>query len=563
MPVFDVTTPDGRKLRITAPEGATKEQVIARAKEHVAAPSTEPSAPQGSTVGGLAKSLGTGVVRGAEGLAGLPGDVTTALGKGLDWLGAPPRARSIGGPTTSDIIGAETKVTGGLHEPTTTGEKFASSIGEFVPSTALGPEGKLAKLLAAIGGGVGSEAAGQATAGTAAEPIARVVGGAAGGMLPRAGAKAVTPFNIPANRQQSANILASEGVKPTAGDITGSRALKYMENQLGEAPGSGGAYSKTAGKIGDQYTAAVLRKVGENADRATPDVIDRAFKRIGKQFDDLSSRNTAQIDHRYVNDLDQAKKDYDHLFVDPLKAPLVKSVYDRAYNQIAKGLAMPGDVYKAQRSQIDRMRRANSGDPELSHFLGDIKEAMDGLMERSIARNNPQDLGAWKDVRRQYRNILVVQKAATGAGEAAAEGIITPARLRQATVAQDRRGYARGKGDFADLSRAGTHLMSPMPQSGTAPRELAQNIPAALAGATVGTLAGGPLMALPAAAGAAFGPGMTGRALMSPKVQEWLINQYLANAQTPGLSSSAARAVIEEMGRQNERPRITVTPGNQ
>ena len=65
-----------------------------------------------------------------------------------------------------------------------------------------------------------------------------------------------------------------------------------------------------------------------------------------------------------------------------------------------------------------------SGAPDfqVKKFLGSVQDSLDGLMERSIQANNPADLGAFKEVRNQYRNFLVLQKAATGASEAARAG---------------------------------------------------------------------------------------------------------------------------------------------
>ena len=45
------------------------------------------------------------------------------------------------------------------------------------------------------------------------------------------------------------------------------------------------------------------------------------------------------------------------------------------------------------------------------------------------------------------------------------------ARKNGDTVTQNRRAYARGQGDFADLARAGEGVMKPLPNSGTAPRQ--------------------------------------------------------------------------------------------
>ena len=42
--------------------------------------------------------------------------------------------------------------------------------------------------------------------------------------------------------------------------------------------------------------------------------------------------------------------------------------------------------------------------------------------------------------------------------------------LRAALVAQNRRSYARGTGDFNDLVRAGNQVLDKLPESGTAAR---------------------------------------------------------------------------------------------
>src|SRR5690606_21491154 len=143
--------------------------------------------------------------------------------------------------------------------------------------------------------------------------------------------------------------------------------------------------------------------------------------------------------------------------------------------------------------------------------------------------------------REQYRNLLAIEQAATRAGEAAAEGIISPANIRNAAVNQGRRAYARGKGDFSDLARSGSMLLSPLPDSGTAGRLRAQNLAALgpmLGGAIVGGGAGayqsGDMTgALAGAAVGAMAPRVAGRALMSQPVQRYLSNQAVTGEMSP------------------------------
>lgn len=504
-----------------------------------------------------------GLAKGAAGMLALPGDV----GAIAQSLGVPDAPQKVGKVRPEAHVPTSDELMGGFggpvskflkDKPATEGGKYAESIGEFVPGMVGGGGGLVRKGIQAVAGGVGSEKAGELAKEYLPEheTAARVVGGLFGQGLPAVVRRAVAPSTISPTREAMGQTLRQEGVEPTAGDLTGSRTMKYAEHGLGDAPGSGGAYHAAREQQGEQYTRAILRRVGENADRAEPEVVDRAFSRIGNDFDTLSARNSATLDNQYLNDVAHAQLEYDHLFADPLRRPLVQNVVDHAFNQLQQSRTMTGEQYQALRSRIERMRRGNAKDPELSDFLGEVRRSMDDLMERNIQRNNPGDLGAWRDARRQYRNMLTVEKAATGAGEMAAGGIISPAKLRQALVSQSRRGYARGQGDFADLARAGEGLLKPPPTSGTAERAWMHAILAAL-GAGLGEMAGGNMLALPAAMAGVAAPGVAGRALMSGPAQAYLKNQIARSlginpttldALTPGKMDALVRSALAAHG---------------
>lgn len=361
-----------------------------------------------------------------------------------------------------------------------------------------------------------------------------LIGGPVGALAPVVGAllsRAVTPFKTSAARTQAANVLRNEGVDVTAGQRTGSHALRYAESELGG--------QKAAGMMerqGEQFTAAALKKAGITADRATPDVIDDAYTRIGREFDGLASRNALEPDQKMISDLQGAVQDYASLVPQTYRAPVIQNVVSDILQTVSlrgpNGTnAIQGSSYQALRSTLDRAARGTN-DPHLARALREIKDTLDDAMERSIAKNNPADAGAWRDVRRQYRNMLVLEKAATGAGENAAMGLISPSHLRNAAVNQSRRGYARGKGDFADLARAGEALMKPLPNSGTpgrtAVRALGTSVPALL-GAGGGASVGGPLGAIAGSVAGAALPKVVGALMMSKAGQAYLSNQVAAS----------------------------------
>lgn len=459
-------------------------------------------------------------------------------------------------PTSSGIQKQIEKVTGDFYEPKTTAGKYAGSITESIanPISYVGPGGAGIKALLAGLGGAGGEAGEQLTG----SPWGRIAGGTLASLVPRGAARTITPLPISKDRKDMVDILRKEGIEPTAGQVSGRKSIKFAESALGDTLGAGGKTTEKLGKIEDQVTRAALRRVGVNADRATPDVVNQAFRDIGGEFDRLAARNNARLDPAYMQEILNHQQQYDFLFSDPLKAPIVKHVIEQATNAAVKSPTMTGTQYKSVRSMIERMRRNRSTDPEVSLFLGEVRDSMDDLMERNIVRNNPADAGKWAEARRKYRNMLVIENAVGGSKEEAAFGIITPTRLSNAVEKQSKRNKVRGKGDFADLSRASSALLKPVPTSGTSERLITHAIPAALGGAA-GTLAGNhDVKDILIMLGTAGAPAMSGRALMSNPVQNYLKNQRASGLlnRLPSKTVTALRAALGQAmkNRQQRQP---------
>ncbi|MEN3229180.1 hypothetical protein PUR21_16305 [Methylorubrum rhodesianum] len=167
----------------------------------------KPAAEAPSVVGDVVQSAGAGIIRGAASLPDLPqtvlglaeagiGYLTDKVAKGARALtGKEPlseaeiaaaRAAVKGGlPSPSELpmpgqtaIGALEAATGKLYEPQTTAGEYARTVAEFVPG---GGKSIATAARNALLPAVASETAGQLSEGTAAEPVARLVGGVAGG----------------------------------------------------------------------------------------------------------------------------------------------------------------------------------------------------------------------------------------------------------------------------------------------------------------------------------------------------------------------------------------------
>lgn len=364
--------------------------------------------------------------------------------------------------------------------------------------------------------------------------VGGIVGGAAGGAAPYIGAAArrlLSPAPASAAQTAAARAMADEGITLSAGQATGNKGMQYLESELGK-----GAAADLMERQSEEFTGAVLRRIGVNANRATPEVVEGAYRAIGQQFDNLAMVTNTPFDTTLQNNLLNVASDYVSNAGTP--APVVENMVNRI-GELARqnGGRLTGQAYQEMRSTIGRLSQA--AEPTTRMALRELQDALDDGVERHL---NGQTLEAWRAARRAYQNFLVVEKAVTSAGEKAAAGLITPAQIRTAAVNQNRRAFAFGANDFANLARAGIQTMTPLPQSGTAPRLAAAamgSLPAAM-GAAMGSPAGVPGMIAGGMAGAAI-PRLVGGAMLSPPGRALLSNQMFAGPQA-GLVERSLRS---------------------
>lgn len=142
------------------------------------------------TAADVAQALPTGIIKGAIGLVGLPGDAARLLGKGADaaaeYLTGQELPAGFKANAPAASVGAERlardfeRATGDLYKPQTVAGKFAHTVGEFVPGAG---RGALNQARFGAAPAIASEAAGQLTEGTAVEGPARALTAVAVGGL--------------------------------------------------------------------------------------------------------------------------------------------------------------------------------------------------------------------------------------------------------------------------------------------------------------------------------------------------------------------------------------------
>lgn len=200
MPSYIITGPDGKKYKVTGADAQGALNALRKQLGDVPAPQTvadgktDSEVPMADKAVDAAKSFGTGIEQGTIGLLNIGGDIASFAKNSIgglfgftpEQLQAMDEAKSqlgIGVPATSEQVTQKIEsVQGPLYKPKTTVGKYANTVGQFVPGAVAGPGGFVRKAALSVVPGVASEAAGQATDGTALEPYARVAGALAGGL---------------------------------------------------------------------------------------------------------------------------------------------------------------------------------------------------------------------------------------------------------------------------------------------------------------------------------------------------------------------------------------------
>ena len=552
-----------------------------------AAPSGILSNDPNDTIGaGLAKNVATGAVKGVGDVGGFVGNT----GNLADYLVARADSAITGSPvgkTMSDLAASRQAQPSDtwLHKLVTSidprnlfpsGPDVSKHVfditGQYVPTTGAGKalQGGIEAAVGAAAPGVrgapapvanilgdvvrGAPAA--ATAGAAGTAVTNATGDPLiAALLMGAPAAAVRGSSAignrlmgtvdPATAQLAQTARDTHGIPLTAPQISDSPALRFGASAINRMPFSG-----AGAKSAEQQTAfnrAVAQTFGENAGGITPDVMQRAKQRIGGEFDRVAQNTTIRPDVQFIGDLRGAMSDAARVLPEAEVRPLSAQLENIADVVRQNGGVIPGESYQALTKTGSPLNRAmSSSDPNVSHYAGRIKDALDDTMRRSAT---PEDAQALTNAKLQYKNMKTVEDLV----EKSPNGDISPPLLMGAV----RKSYGdmayRGGGDIGDLARIGQRFLKEPPSSGTAERTGALNTVAKLGGlggaamgagsayqaASPGEIMAG-LFGIPASLGAGR---VAGGVLRSNALADALVNRSLG-ASTPSRTQDLANALL-------------------
>lgn len=379
-------------------------------------PAQQPSGGLGDALADVGKSIVSKGAEGLIGLAGMPGDLVELGARGLDratrgigsLVGADiaPRADQEATLGSGQIKHAIEGMTGKFYEPQTTAGKYAGSVAEMLPAMIGGPESLATKFATrALVPGLASEGAGQATKGTALEPLARVGGAVLGGI---GAAKALAPSAIAAPTAEALESAAKSAYNnPTVAALElHPSSTAYAAGKITDGLNKGGFRSLTApqtfglvqelktplgptAKIADiQSVRTALGKVAGNfANPVEQAAANKAIRGIDDYLANLKPFDVAAGDAKAAASiLNEAKGNY-------AASKRVSRLDDADYRASlnAASAHSGGNINNATRQALksilisDKKRRGFSAD-EIAQMEKIVKGTFTGNMNRIIGK---------------------------------------------------------------------------------------------------------------------------------------------------------------------------------
>ena len=478
------------------------------------------------------RGVAPAIARGMADAAALPVNLAQLGTTGVEWLFGMEQPSAVsrtleGLPDTRDmlasvpLIGPETQ----YEAPGRLGQYIATT-GEMTGGAAgMGVKGLRNLLQYGAAPGVASEALGQfpSIEGTNVEPWARAIGALAAPSGVGLAANVITPSpgTISPERAQAIATLRQEGITPTAGQAT--RDTFQLAREAASRRGVA-----LADKAADDYTAAIMRSLGSDSRLATPEALRQTQQRLSEDFKRIGADAEVVPSQENLVQMADAIANYEIMTPATEVVPLLKSVNNALVAAYQKGEPIPNDVLMSWRSNISALT-ASGRPPQITvaHEALDVLD--DAIANALIQAGRGEEVQQLQAARSQWRNLLAVEASARTAGF---EGVLSPLAMRQALMTQGRRAYLQGQRDIAPVTMAAASLMKPLEQSGTQPRQAAQQfLSGATGGAGVGLGAFGlgldPVTSAAVGGTVAMMPGLRNAFLSSPAGQRYYQNQLI------------------------------------
>ena len=502
MAIYRVQGPDGAIHRFEGPDGATPQQVEAFASQQFSKKPEAAPVDQDARERAAYQEALKDMNPVQRGLAGAGKTFVDTYNRGRQLLSQVGIGDQAAIQKEIDDVKRQSKP---LQE-TTAGKvgEFGGNVAQFLPTSFI-PGANTYRGAALLGAAQGFMQP-VATGDSALENTAL---GAVSGTVGQAIGKGVSRVISPkASKNPDVQLLLSEGVTPTPGQILGGR-LATTEEKMTSLPILGDAIKSSQKKGLDEFNKAALKRSVEPIGGKVDDIGREGYQQVSKQlknaYDDIIPQLSFKPDKQFNQEFSTLVDMSDNL-AKPQKNAFDKIIENTYFKKSTPQGNMSGETYKEIESKLGSEARGylSSADWE-NRKLGQALMEARRIMRENLTRSNPEQASRLNAINEGYANFTRLRDAGTKLGTD--KGVFTPSQLQNAVRAGDssmkKGNFLKGDALMQDLSDAGVSVLkSKYPDSGTAGRMLADTaalgayfvkpaIPLSLGAASVPYLPGG------------------------------------------------------------------------
>lgn len=304
--------------------------------------------------------------------------------------------------------------------------------------------------------------------------------------------------------QRLANEAADRlGVKLSAGEASGNRALKWAESASADLPFASGMATKRHTANQRAMNAAALKQLGQQGDEITETTLAKARQDISGEYDRILTPAKIQLDNSFRAEV---KAITNSKVMKQLRDEDTDALIGQFQNMPQGKISVSGEWFQQNKTALDAAINSayKSGQSGKARALESFEDALDRAAMRSLSQ---ADRNAYKTAQKQWATLRALET-----GQVVDGGNVMPGRLNQYLTTRYGSSYKEGKlqGGLPDVARLGSTLRSP-PNSGTTARMF-----------YTGGM-GGALLAEPMTAAAmATGPALLQGLLTSPGMRRYM-----------------------------------------
>lgn len=485
MAQYEITSPDGKRFEVTAPEGATEAQVLEYAKAQLVSKTPTPTGER------FARGLRDPIDAGAQLLTkSLPSPVVSGVNRATQFVNdlpiLGPITKALGmTPATPEQIdeGISGREASYVRPEGIDWARAGGNITTTLPLAAMAPvaatlPGRIA-VGAGTGAGMGALQPVVQNQGNFAEEKAKQIGlGAAVGGIAAPIISGISRVISPQTSPQVRTLMNS-GVTPTPGQILGGVAQR-AEDKLTSVPILGDAITGARRAAVEDLNRAAYSRALNPIQGPLPQEVGRAGVRdvsqqLSAAYNNLLPKLQFKADGQFASELSNLNQ---------LASQLPKEQASRfesiLKNQVIGKLTpqgnASGETVKVIESELSKLAKGFKGDQSFDNRqLGFAIDEVLSSIRSALQRVNPAHAEELARINKGYAAYSTIRNAASRQGSA--EGVFTPAQLSAAVRAGDRSvgkgNFARGTAPMQDLSDAAVSVLgSKYPDSGSIGRLL-------------------------------------------------------------------------------------------